>query len=81
MVKSFFKYFFLVILTMFVFFPIVWLVSTSFKNPVDMFALPPIFIPANPTFDHYATLFFEAEIFKFRFSTLPPSPAANQALP
>ena len=65
MVKSFFKYFFLVIITMFIFFPIVWLVSTSFKNPVDMFAVPPIFIPANPTFDHYATLFFEAEIVKY----------------
>ncbi len=65
MLKSFFKYFFLVIITIFIFFPILWLVSTSFKNPVDMFAVPPIFIPANPTFDHYATLFFEAEIFKY----------------
>ncbi|MBW8003492.1 MAG: carbohydrate ABC transporter permease [Planctomycetes bacterium] len=65
MLKSFFKYFFMVIITMFVFFPIVWLVSTSFKNPVDMFAVPPIFVPANPSFDHYATLFFEAGIVKY----------------
>lgn len=38
--------------------PVVWLLLTSFKNPVDVYAMPPKFI-YNPTKDNYYTLFFE----------------------
>jgi len=64
-VRSFFRYLVIILITLAIIFPVIWLVSTSFKNPVDIFAVPPIFIPGNPTTDHYATLFFEADIFKY----------------
>lgn len=65
MVKSILKYVLLVVITLFVIFPIVWLISTSIKNPVDIFAVPPALVPASPTLDHYKTLFLEAEIWKY----------------
>ncbi len=67
MKKSFIvlKYLILSVITFVFIFPIFWLVSTSFKNPIDIFAYPPIFIPSTPTLDHYAVLFGEAEILKY----------------
>ena len=69
-VRSFFRYLVIILITLAIIFPIIWLVSTSFKNPVDIFAIPPIFIPSNPSVDHYATLFFEAEILKYILNSL-----------
>jgi len=69
-VRSFFRYLVIILITLVIIFPIIWLVSTSFKNPVDIFAIPPIFIPPNPSIDHYATLFFEAEILKYILNSL-----------
>ena len=68
--KSYFKYLALMVITLLMVFPIFWLVSTSFKNPIDIFAIPPIFFPSNPTLDHYSILFFEAEIFKYIFNSI-----------
>ncbi|RQW04886.1 carbohydrate ABC transporter permease [candidate division KSB1 bacterium] len=59
------KYLLLIVMTFIFIFPIFWLVSTSFKNPVDIFAYPPIFIPSPLTLDHYTLLFGEAEIMKY----------------
>ncbi len=61
----FVKYLILIVMTFVFLFPIFWLVSTSFKNPIDIFAYPPIFIPSTPTLDHYTLLFGEAEITKY----------------
>ncbi|GAK55108.1 putative transmembrane component of ABC transporter [Candidatus Vecturithrix granuli] len=63
--KSGWKYGVLLVVTGVMLFPIFWLVSTSFKNTVDIFAIPPIFIPATPTLDHYLNLFVEAQIIKY----------------
>jgi multiple sugar transport system permease protein len=68
--KSFFKYLALMVITFLMVFPIFWLVSASLKNPIDIFAIPPIFFPSNPTLDHYVLLFFEAEIFKYIFNSI-----------
>jgi ABC-type glycerol-3-phosphate transport system permease component len=38
--------------------PVAWLLLTSFKNPVDVYAMPPKLV-FNPTKDNYYTLFFE----------------------
>ena len=38
-------------------FPLFWMVSTSFKPPVEVFAQPPTFIPKNPTLENYLRLF------------------------
>lgn len=40
-----------------VMFPLAWLVSTSFKLPVDYYASPPVWIPDSLTLQHYQRLF------------------------
>lgn len=37
--------------------PVAWMVSTSFKNAGAMFAIPPQWIPTEPTLEPYAALF------------------------
>ncbi len=64
------KYVVLLLLTFVFIFPIFWLVGTSLKNPIDIFAIPPIFIPTPPTFDHYMRLFGEAQIMKYIINSL-----------
>ena len=39
--------------------PFVWMVSTSFKGPGEIYIFPPRWIPRNPTFDNYIDLFQE----------------------
>jgi multiple sugar transport system permease protein len=43
----------LTLLAAFAALPMVWMVSTSVKPRTEIFANPPQWIPANPTFDHY----------------------------
>jgi len=38
-------------------FPFFWMMSTSFKPPVEVFAQPPSFIPDDPTLDNFRRLF------------------------
>ena len=38
-------------------FPFFWMISTSFKPPVEVFAQPPSFIPDDPTWDNFHRLF------------------------
>ena len=38
-------------------FPFFWMLSTSFKPPVEVFAQPPSFIPEDPTWDNFRRLF------------------------
>jgi ABC-type glycerol-3-phosphate transport system permease component len=38
-------------------FPFVWMASTSFKPPVEVFAQPPAFVPEAPTWENFARLF------------------------
>jgi len=38
-------------------FPFLWMVSTSFKPPAEVFAQPPAFIPQEPTWDNFRRLF------------------------
>ena len=37
----------------FIFFPILWLLSASFSNQVELFAIPPHWIPQHPTLQNY----------------------------
>ena len=39
--------------------PFVWMVSTSFKGPGEIFVFPPKWIPRSPTFQNYIDLFQE----------------------
>ncbi|OAA31520.1 sugar ABC transporter permease [Kosmotoga arenicorallina S304] len=37
--------------------PFFWMVSTSFKNPDEIYIFPPRWVPHRPTFDNYVELF------------------------
>jgi ABC-type glycerol-3-phosphate transport system permease component len=43
----------LIIMTIFMVLPFIWMLSTSFKEAKDIFGYPPRFIPANPVLDNY----------------------------
>jgi multiple sugar transport system permease protein len=43
------------------FFPIYWIVSTSFKIDTQWFAWPPVYFPSPPTLSNYANVWFGAE--------------------
>ncbi len=49
-------------IVLFYLFPTLWIVSTSFKNPVEYFSYPPRWIPAHPTLVHYQLMFTEYEV-------------------
>ncbi|MBW4082526.1 carbohydrate ABC transporter permease [Paenibacillus sp. S150] len=48
-----------VLCAFFIFFmlPIIWVVLTSVKRPVDQMAIPPVWIPEHPVFSSYVQLF------------------------
>src|SRR5512143_1037696 len=43
---------------LFIFLPILWLVSASLSTQVELFAVPPHWIPQHPTFQNYLDIFF-----------------------
>lgn len=46
----------LVLLAVIVIFPVVWVISTSFKTDLQIFAIPPMLFPHQPTGSRYAEL-------------------------
>lgn len=54
---SFTKYLILVLWIGFTLFPIVWMLLTSFKTPLDIFANPPILISTPPYIENWIKLF------------------------
>ena len=46
----------LLLLAVIVIFPVVWVISTSVKSDVDIFAIPPILVPQHPTDGRYVQL-------------------------
>src|SRR5690606_32547726 len=50
--------------------PIVWLVSTSFKERGDVFAVPPQLIPAAPTAANYAYVWNQADVQRYFVNSL-----------
>lgn len=53
----------LVILAVFMF-PIVWILLTSIKSPVNQLASPPMWIPESPTMENYINLFQKGDFLK-----------------
>lgn len=62
-------YTFLIAICAFMLLPFVWMLSTSFKLPQDVFGLPPQFIPQNPTWQNYEFLFREKDIMRIVLNT------------
>jgi len=45
----------------FIFFPVLWLFSASLSNQVELFTVPPHWIPQHPTLQNYADIFFPSQ--------------------
>jgi multiple sugar transport system permease protein len=45
----------------FIFFPILWLLSASLSNQVELFAIPPHWIPQHPTLQNYLEIIFPGQ--------------------
>ena len=60
--RKFFNRLFLFLLTIpvfiFIFFPILWLLSASFSTQVELFSIPPHWIPQQPTLQNYLDIVF-----------------------
>ncbi len=58
----------IIILAVLLLFPIVWMISGSFKSAVLAVEMPPKLIPREPTFDNYITL-FKKPVFRWAFNS------------
>ncbi|GAA4675792.1 carbohydrate ABC transporter permease [Phytohabitans rumicis] len=54
-------------------FPLVWMLSTSFKPPREMVEIHPTLIPHNPTLDNYVEAFTEQELGRAALNSLQVS--------
>ena len=50
------RYLALAVALVFFLFPIVWMVSMSFKLPGEYLRKPPVLLPQHPTFNHYVNV-------------------------
>ena len=60
-VRSAVRYAVLGVWALIVFFPIYWMVATSFKPDTQWFAWPPVYFPDPPTFANYMNVWFGVE--------------------
>lgn len=59
LIRKIVTYFFLIIFTIILLFPFIWMVSTSLKYPEDIYTLELKIIPERPTFENYLYLIRE----------------------
>jgi ABC-type glycerol-3-phosphate transport system permease component len=60
----------LILISIFMVLPFVWMLSTSFKLPQDIFGYPPRLIPENPTLSNYIYIFQEKSLLRILFNTI-----------
>src|SRR5512141_1073631 len=46
---------------LFIFFPILWLFSASLSTQVELYTVPPHWVPQQPTFQNYLDIFFPSQ--------------------
>ena len=51
-------------------FPVYWLASNSFKYDIDIFSVPPLWYPSNPTLKHYHEVFVERPFLLYGLNSL-----------
>jgi multiple sugar transport system permease protein len=51
-------------------FPVLWMVSTSFKPPTEVLTWPPTLLPNSPTLQNYGTVFDTIPIVRFFFNSV-----------
>jgi multiple sugar transport system permease protein len=67
------SYLILILMSVFVLFPFIWTFLTSIKTDVEMFAMPPVFVPEPATGQHYAAIIAEGKFQKFMTNSLTVS--------
>lgn len=60
----------LTIFTVLVLFPFYWLLASAMKTQAELFAIPPVWIPADPTLNNFERLFYGAFPTWFRNSAI-----------
>lgn len=50
--------------------PFLWMISTSLKEQYEAVKIPPVWIPAEPRFDNYITIFTEQPMLQFMLNTI-----------
>ena len=60
----------LVLISVFMVLPFVWMLSTSFKLPEDIFGFPPKLIPPHPILSNYIYIFQEKSLLRILFNTI-----------
>lgn len=68
-----FQYAALAVYMVFLGFPLVWMLSTSFKPPREMVEIHPTLVPHNPTLDNYVEAFTEQELGRAALNSLQVS--------
>lgn len=64
------QYVLLIILMIFVAFPLLWMVSTSFKGPRELVTLTPTIIPTAPTLENYLGVLAGQDILRATFNSV-----------
>jgi ABC-type glycerol-3-phosphate transport system permease component len=62
-------WFFMVLILLFFISPLLWLISTSFKNYIDAFAMPPKII-FTPTLENYIRVLGRADFFQYMLNSI-----------
>lgn len=64
------QYIVLIILMVFVAFPLLWMISTSFKGPRELVTLTPTIIPTTPTLENYLGVLAGQDILRATFNSV-----------
>ena len=64
------KYTVLILISFFMILPFVWMLSSSFKLPEDIFGYPPRLIPQNLILSNYTFIFQEKNLLGVLFNTI-----------
>jgi ABC-type glycerol-3-phosphate transport system permease component len=67
---DFVLYAILVLISLFMILPFVWMLSTSLKLPADIFGYPPRIIPDNATLSNYVYIFKEKNLLRVLLNTI-----------
>ena len=62
-------------------FPIYWIAVNSFKFDIDIFAVPPVWLPRNPTLKHYDEAFVERPFLRYALNSFIVAVANDRRFP
>lgn len=70
LINRIFIYIVISIFLLFALFPIMWIISTSFKNPTEAVSIPPTWIPERITFNNYVRIWGMQPMLRFFLNSL-----------